>query len=301
MVVAASVVIGSLIAGTTWLFNPNNSPNPAPNILVPFNDAVPWKANMPGPRPSPDLATPLDGKPIVVSLRLPAYRPQSSPDTARYEFVVRLSNTGDAPISLERCPFYRVQFVKDVETGYLNCDEAPDAIPAAGHVDFAMEAPAHDAELLARGGGTGFGLLWQLGTEGAEGMTARGRAQPTESSGPVKLEGEWKVTELTNRAGRSLLTGRFVTAVRMKFSQGKVTGSTGCNDVFADYKQSGIDGRFLTFPNGEGFGSTLAACTNEPPLMTRLLEVRYVSEWDGVLYLRGASGPTIAVLERANE
>ncbi len=36
----AAVVIGSLIAGTTWLFNPGDSPNPAPNILVPFNEPI---------------------------------------------------------------------------------------------------------------------------------------------------------------------------------------------------------------------------------------------------------------------
>jgi len=81
----------------------------------------------------------------------------------RYKFVVRISNSSDAPVPLTPCPYYRVQYLPQVEGGYLNCAAAPDAIPAGGHVDFAMEMGVlqGDPEL----GGT-YDLLWQLAARG---------------------------------------------------------------------------------------------------------------------------------------
>lgn len=125
---------------------------------------VPWRALTPGPKPSADLRTPLAGEPVSVGLDLPEYRAGES----RYRFVVRLSNTGSEPVSLDPCPFYRVTFQREIETGYLNCEEAPGSIPARGYVDLEMTVPAWP---ILNGP---YGLSWELGAEGAEGASARG-------------------------------------------------------------------------------------------------------------------------------
>ena len=85
----------------------------------------------------------------------------------RYRFTVRLANMGGSLISLDPCPHYRVQMMKLVETGFLNCAAAPGAIPAHRHVDFAMEIATRSVPY-----GPSADLLWQLGGEGTEGATA---------------------------------------------------------------------------------------------------------------------------------
>lgn len=88
--------------------------------------------------------------------------------STQFEFVVRLKNHSQDPISLSPCPPYRVQFSTVVEVGMLNCSAGPNSIPPNGYVDFAMEV---EAPAFLRGIDS-VPLLWQLGSEGDEGPTA---------------------------------------------------------------------------------------------------------------------------------
>ncbi|MGW1886090.1 hypothetical protein [Streptomyces sp. NPDC001970] len=94
----------------------------------------------------------------------------------RYHFTVRLANTGARPISLHPCPRYRVQMAKLVESGYLNCAGAPDAIPPGTHLDFAMQIGT-----LSSPYGPAADLTWHLGSEGTEGAGATVRVPIKES------------------------------------------------------------------------------------------------------------------------
>jgi hypothetical protein len=127
-------------------------------------EPVPWVELTPGPKPSDATAAPLAGTPIKVEL----FAERSATAGEAFRFVVRLVNAGDATVSLEPCPNYRVQFMKVVETGYLNCAAAPAGIASLGHVDFDMRV---DVRRLGVGGS--YPLLWQLGTERSEGATGR--------------------------------------------------------------------------------------------------------------------------------
>jgi hypothetical protein len=130
----------------------------------PGDSVVPWTSSSPISRvAAPSLTTPMAGKPVAVTLLVngPARHGE------RFRFTVRLVNTGSRDIPLDPCPHYRVQMIKVVEVGFLNCAAAPKAIPAGGHVDFAMEVEVNSPAPLDRGE-----LLWQLGGEGTEGATA---------------------------------------------------------------------------------------------------------------------------------
>lgn len=102
---------------------------------------------------------------------------------------------------------------------------------------------------------------------------------------------------LVGRDGQSVLPGPYADKVRMTFQNGEMTGTTGCNDVGGPYEQSGNQGQDLVFPRAQ-LGSTLALCRDDPPLVTRLLEVRHVSGSGDVRYLHAANWMIVAELRR---
>ncbi|MFL6158516.1 MAG: META domain-containing protein [Marmoricola sp.] len=112
------------------------------------------------------------------------------------------------------------------------------------------------------------------------------------------LEGDWQVTALVGDDGSSVLKGRYAKKLRLKFSAGRMTGTTGCNSIFAGYTRSGASGSDLTF--SYDYGSTTAYCRDDEAdvkLRDLLQEVRHVGEADGVIYLMAENGATIAALE----
>jgi hypothetical protein len=126
---------------------------------------VPWVSTSAPPLDVDRLSTPLAGQPVAVTLMVR----EPGRHGERLHFTVRLTNAGNRPIPLQPCPHYRVQLIKVVESGYLNCAAAPSAIPAKGHVVFAMTVRVNAPPPLVVGRGE---LLWQLGGEGTEGATA---------------------------------------------------------------------------------------------------------------------------------
>lgn len=129
--------------------------------------------------------------------------------------------------------------------------------------------------------------------------TSASPSSPTASdSTPITdLQGTWIVRGLVDADGESVLVASPKGKVRLTFADGKVTGTTGCNDISGTYKQRGEDGTDLRFPRKQ-LGSTLAACANEPPLLSRLLDVRHVSGIPRVRYLHAEDGMIIAELRR---
>jgi hypothetical protein len=127
---------------------------------------IPWASSQPGPDPVPQgsVTPPLAGQPIDLQLIVHEQARRGKP----LRFIVRIANLGSEPVSLKPCPYYRVQYLPHVETGYLNCAQSPDAIPPESHLDFAMQI---DVLRLERDVGGTYDLLWQLGGEGAEGKT----------------------------------------------------------------------------------------------------------------------------------
>ncbi|MFL6109590.1 MAG: META domain-containing protein [Marmoricola sp.] len=111
------------------------------------------------------------------------------------------------------------------------------------------------------------------------------------------LEGDWKVTALVGDDGSSVLKGRYAKKLRLKFSAGRMTGTTGCNSIFAGYTRSGASGSDLTF--SYDYGSTDVYCRDgiDANVQDLLREVRHVGEGDGVVYLMAENGATIAALE----
>jgi len=106
------------------------------------------------------------------------------------------------------------------------------------------------------------------------------------------------VRALVGANGESVLPDSAGDEVRLTFANGQISGSTGCNSVFGTYKQSGTDGADLRFPR-EDLGSTLVGCTDEPPLIARLLAVRHVSGSPGVRYLHAEDWMIVVELRRS--
>jgi len=121
----------------------------------------------------------------------------------------------------------------------------------------------------------------------------------TERLTSAPLTGTWTVRALVGATGQSVLPVPYAHKVKMTFKDGGMTGTTGCNDVFGTYEQGGDRGQNLVFPRAQ-LGSTLVGC-DEPPLVTRLLDVRHVSGSGDVRYLHAANWMIVAELRRRPE
>ncbi|MFA6299270.1 MAG: hypothetical protein WCS84_16915 [Nocardioides sp.] len=164
-IVAASLAIAALA--------PDDGGELPPSGQTPT--VIPWAALTPGPDPVPpgSVTPPLAGEPIDLQLIVDQKARAGEP----LAFIVRIANEGSEPVSLDPCPYYRMQYLTTVETGYLNCDRAPDSIPAESHLDFEMQigSPA-----VKPGTGGTYDLLWQFGGEGAEGAEGETVTTPVE-------------------------------------------------------------------------------------------------------------------------
>lgn len=149
----------------------------------------------------------------------------------------------------------------------------------------------------------GVGLLSGLVNLGRErGPIATGSPSARWSSSSAltsetELEGTWIVRAVVGKDGQSVLPPAARDSVRLTFDHGTMTGTTACNAVFGTYVQGGVQGKDLRFPR-EKLGTTLAYCS-EPPLVSRLLDVRHVSGSAGLRFLRADNGMIIAELHRA--
>lgn len=159
---AVSVVVAGTFAVATLARDDRDRVPPGDPAPTP----IPWTSSPPGPGPVPEgsVTPPLAGRPLDLRLIV---REQARPGEP-LRFVVRITNLGAEPVPLTPCPYYRVQYLPHVESGYLNCAAAPDAIPAHGHLDFAMQI---EVLRVKQDLGGRYDLLWQLGGEGAEGRT----------------------------------------------------------------------------------------------------------------------------------
>jgi hypothetical protein len=170
--VVRALIVGSLGVGLLVLSGctsegdgPENDPSgPTQAATGTGSEAVPWKHIQ--VRAGQNSQPPLAGRSIALKLLADG----SARPGRDYWFTVRIANTGDQPISLDPCPAYRVQYLLQVETGLLNCGEAPSEIPPGGHTDFEMRI--HVLRLGKDIGGR-YTLLWQLGGEGFEGKTVK--------------------------------------------------------------------------------------------------------------------------------
>jgi heat shock protein HslJ len=121
---------------------------------------------------------------------------------------------------------------------------------------------------------------------------------PSDQAKPTSIEGTWTVEALVGPGGQSVLPDARKGQVVLTFADGEVTGATGCNSIFRSYEHGGQDGGDLRFLRVE-LGSTLVDCADEPPLLTRLLEVRHVSGSGNVRRLHAENWMIIADLRRA--
>lgn len=130
----------------------------------------------------------------------------------------------------------------------------------------------------------------QVNVEGAEQSTER---RPSPSTTEPTLRGTWAVRALVGSQGESVLGGPYARKLEMTFTDGEMSGNSGCNTIFGPYEQNGQD---LTFPPRR-LGSTLVGC-DEPPLLRRLLDVRHLSGSGDVRYLHADNWMIVAELHR---
>jgi len=124
------------------------------------------------------------------------------------------------------------------------------------------------------------------------GQTA-GKEQSKAAASQPPLSGTWAVKTLVDADGQSVLAARYADRVQLTFSNGTMSGDSGCNDLGGPYTQDGAD---LVF--SPEMMTTLVGCKGEPPLMTRLLAVRHLSGAGDVRYLLDAADAKIAELHR---
>lgn len=163
-----------------------------------------------------------------------------------------------------------------------------------------LAAVAATAALVAVVGGSA--ALTQAG-DGPSGPTGGGPA-PTSASphttgvADAELDGRWVVVQLFGADGQPLLSASSTSEVELTFDHGQLSGTTGCNDIFGRYAQSGDLGEDIAFQRN-ALGSTQVGCSDEPPLVRRLLDVRHVTVAGDGRDLTDAAGVTVATLDRA--
>ncbi|MFT4262612.1 MAG: META domain-containing protein [Nocardioides sp.] len=129
----------------------------------------------------------------------------------------------------------------------------------------------------------------------AAGATTSGTPveRPVESG---SVEGTWIVEAVFDDAGGSVPL-RSTRPARLVFAGGRMLGDTGCNDISSSYEQRGAAGTDLVFGD---IRSTLVGCADEPPLASRLADVRHATtRGDGTLSLGGEDGKDIVDLRPA--
>jgi heat shock protein HslJ len=124
------------------------------------------------------------------------------------------------------------------------------------------------------------------------GQTA-GKEQSKAAASQTPLSGTWAVKTLVDADGQSVLAARYADKVHLTFTNGMMSGDSGCNDLGGPYTQDGAD---LAF--SPEMMTTLVGCKDEPPLMTRLLDVRHLGGAGDVRYLLDADEAKIAELHR---
>jgi hypothetical protein len=134
-------------------------------------------------------------------------------------------------------------------------------------------------------------------TPGPTHQVVKHRHQQTLGPDAVQLDGTWVVRALIGQGGRSVLPVKDQGLLRLRFHDGRVTGSTTCNTVTGRYVQSGAKGQDLRFPPNS-LGTTLVGCQDEPPLSQELLQVRHLSVADGQVYLHAANSMIVIALSR---
>lgn len=149
----------------------------------------------------------------------------------------------------------------------------------------------------------GFWLLYTVANpEGDRAQVAASPLPPRSTSAAptndTNLDGEWIVRALVGTDGQSVLPASAGERLRMTFAHGAMTGNTGCNSVFGSYEQSRAQGQDLRFPSDK-LGTTLVACKDEAPLISRLLDVRHVSGSADARLLYAENWMIIAELRRA--
>lgn len=113
------------------------------------------------------------------------------------------------------------------------------------------------------------------------------------SSNDVALKGTWRVSALVSENGDSLLAGAYADQLQLTFDAGRMTGTSGCNDISAVYATEGRDLRV----NRESMSSTAVGC-EEPPLAARLLDVRHISRSGDTVYLHAEDWMIVVALTR---
>jgi hypothetical protein len=123
------------------------------------------------------------------------------------------------------------------------------------------------------------------------------------------LNGTWVVRALLDGDGLSALPSSYVDKVRLSFydthpglsgvGHHQMIGDTGCNTIAGTYRKSGNRGQDLVF--ARNLRSTLVGCRDEPPIFSRLLDVRHVSGSGDIRYLRDVDGRVVVQLRRASD
>jgi len=260
LAVAASVVVGSVIAGTTLLVGHDDSRRSSP-------------ANTP---PSKQII--LDGEWRVVALQ-----DEEGKSLLRSDKVQLIFKAGKVGGSTECNSFggpYRQSgpdgqdlFIPNrIDSTLVGCNETPIGLrlPAVRHA-----TESGGVLFLQSESRTNIATLVRIGQ-------------------PIVLDGEWKVTSLFDTEGKSVLTERLAEHARILFNNGRLLGHDECNDFEGRYEQGGSDGQDNTITNIHG---TQVGCSDD--LVVGLLAVRHATESDESLQLRDENWATIATLERS--
>jgi len=261
MVVAASVVIGCVIAGTTWLVNPNDELRTNPLDLAGQWKTIEYEGvqvDVPSDWEKSDqtgCGIPVEG--------------WSAPSTKACKFIEGIAFFGTGTFDLKGQP-------TEIRT-------KPDGSGYGGYVivgSLAVAADSADREVVQ-------GVL----------DSARGAdASPINIEGEWVLAA---LTDAEGKALLSSNPGPMNRKMHLFFEDGHLRATVNCSEITATYTQSSL--RDLSFANTKSdVALNGASCNPPPPLADRLPDVRHVSNDNGRLQLHAENWMIVAVLDRVS-
>ena len=284
MVLTASVVVGGLIAGTTWLFNPSDSPGPAdsPTDGVVKLDGT-WTVSaltnangisMVSGRNAPITVTFTQGTegglqqgPIMPGVGFP--NGTVTIDSPQCHFSAKYLQSAGAVRGL--------RFSSDMGWAVTSDTRCVPEKVLYGALPSVRHATESDGvlSLLAEDGST-IATLEHVFTV------------------PTNLEGKWTFADLTD-------TGRFDVGPNFRpysltFADGRAVEKSGCVTITATYEQRRTS--TLVFSDIQRLGDQGRSNCASPPERERLSVVRQVTYTDGTLQLRDENGTIITELRR---
>lgn len=112
----------------------------------------------------------------------------------------------------------------------------------------------------------------------------------------AEVQGTWRLTSLRDANGVALPVQSQGRPATLSLEDGKFTGTTGCNLISGSFRLGAEGNSTIVFPSNDLL-SGAGGCQDEPPVLSRLPDVRQIERNRTSLTLRDEAGRLVATFK----